>query len=182
MTPPYLVLTGLGYNLPDGRTLFSDLHLSLDARRTGLIGRNGCGKSTLLKVIAGQITPLSGSSHVSVPFAYLDQQLHNLDPQRNVLEQLRDAAPKTAEGTLRTQLVHLGLDSQRIALPVAQLSGGERIKAALACLLYADEPPQLLLLDEPSNHLDLPAPQALEHMLRHYQGGAIGSEPPTHCH
>ena len=142
-------------------------------QRVAVLGPNGCGKSTLLKVIAGQIAPLSGNHHVTAPFAYLDQQLHTLDPQRNVLEQLRDAAPKTAEGTLRTRLVHLGLDSQRIVLPAAQLSGGERIKAALACILYAEEPPQLLLLDEPSNHLDLPALQALEQMLRHYQGGLM---------
>lgn len=160
--------------LPYGNTALRAIDFTLYGRqRVAVVGPNGCGKSTLLKVIAGQITPLSGSSHVSVSFAYLDQQLHTLDPQRNVLEQLRDAAPKTAEGTLRTQLVHLGLDSQRIALPAAQLSGGERIKAALACLLYADEPPQLLLLDEPSNHLDLPALQALEHMLRHYHGGVM---------
>ena len=57
--------------------------------------------------------------------------------------------------------------------PSGTLSGGERLKAALACVLYADTPPQLLLLDEPSNHLDLPSLQALEQLLTGYQGALL---------
>lgn len=167
--------------LPHGDQALRSITFTLYGRqRVAVHGPNGCGKSTLLKVIAGHVEPLSGARQVNVPFAYLDQHLHTLDPQRTVLEQLRDAAPKTAEGNLRTRLVHLGLDSQRILLPTAQLSGGERIKAALACLLYADEPPHLLLLDEPSNHLDLPALHALEHMLRHYQGSLMVVSHDSH--
>lgn len=71
------------------------------------------------------------------------------------------------------RLAHLGLDSGKIAVPGGSLSGGERLKAALACVLYADPPPQLLLLDEPSNHLDLPSVQALEAMLRGYRGALV---------
>ena len=57
--------------------------------------------------------------------------------------------------------------------PSGQLSGGERLKGALACILYADSPPELLLLDEPNNHLDLPSAQALETLLRSYQGALV---------
>lgn len=71
------------------------------------------------------------------------------------------------------RLAQLGLDAQKIAAPTGSLSGGERLKAALACLLYAEAPPQLLLLDEPSNHLDLPSIQALEAMLRSYRGAVM---------
>lgn len=71
------------------------------------------------------------------------------------------------------RLAQLGLDAQKIATPSGSLSGGERLKGALACILYADSPPQLLLLDEPNNHLDLPSVQALEIMLRSYQGTLI---------
>lgn len=71
------------------------------------------------------------------------------------------------------RLAHLGLDSAKIAALSGSLSGGERLKAALACVLYADPPPHLLLLDEPSNHLDLPSVQALEAMLRGYQAALI---------
>ena len=71
-----------------------------------------------------------------------------------------------AEAELRTRLALLGLDAGRVRQPVETLSGGERMKLALACALYAQPPAQLLLLDEPANHLDLDAMQALETMLR----------------
>jgi hypothetical protein len=67
-------------------------------------------------------------------------------------------------------LAQMGLDAQLAAAPVGTLSGGERLKVALACALYAHPPAQLLLLDEPSNHLDLASLEALEAMLRQYQG------------
>lgn len=104
---------------------------------------------------------------------YLDQRLANLDPALSVLEQLVAVNRTTSAGTLRTYLAQLGLDANRIAVPSGTLSGGERLKAALACVLYADPPAQLLLLDEPGNHLDLPSITALETMLRSYRGGLM---------
>ena len=148
--------------------------LSLNAQqRVGVVGANGCGKSTLLKVLAGRITPLAGVCSVVDERVYLDQRLANLDPARTVLEQLLAANRTSSAGMLRTYLAQLGLDAARIAVPSGMLSGGERLKAALACVLYADPPAQLLLLDEPGNHLDLPSLAALETMLRSYSGGLI---------
>ncbi|MNN85605.1 putative ABC transporter ATP-binding protein YheS [compost metagenome] len=77
------------------------------------------------------------------------------------------------EGELRSRLSLLGLDANQVQLPSAQLSGGQRLKAALACALYADPPAQLLLLDEPGNHLDLDALAALESLLRQYSGTLV---------
>jgi ATPase subunit of ABC transporter with duplicated ATPase domains len=77
------------------------------------------------------------------------------------------------ESVLRTRLAQLGLGADRILLQSGLLSGGERLKGALACVLYADEPAQLLLLDEPGNHLDLAAMQALETMLCQYEGALV---------
>jgi ATPase subunit of ABC transporter with duplicated ATPase domains len=74
---------------------------------------------------------------------------------------------------LRTWLVQLGLDARTVTQPAGMLSGGERLKAALACALYADMPPALLLLDEPSNHLDLASLAALEAMLSDYRGALV---------
>lgn len=142
-------------------------------QRMGVIGPNGCGKSTLLRVMAGRVMPLAGVCKVTPESAYLDQQLENLDPEKTVLEQLRSANRTATEADLRMRLAQLGIDAQKIATPSGSLSGGERLKAALACLLYADTPPQLLLLDEPNNHLDLPSAQALEAMLRSYHGALI---------
>ena len=77
------------------------------------------------------------------------------------------------EGELRTRLAQLGLNADRINLPCNRLSGGERLKAAMACVFYAASPTQLLLLDEPANHLDLPSVQALESMLKQYSGTLV---------
>lgn len=142
-------------------------------QRVGVVGPNGCGKSTLLKVLAGQLQPASGECKVMVEGVYLDQQLGNLASTRSVLAQLLDANPGSNEADLRMRLAQLGLEAQKITAPSGVLSGGERLKAALACVLYAEPPPQLLLLDEPSNHLDLASTQALEAMLSSYRGALV---------
>ncbi|AKC85823.1 ATP-binding cassette domain-containing protein [Pseudoxanthomonas suwonensis] len=139
-------------------------------QRIGVVGDNGSGKSTLLRVLAGQMPPVRGQRRVRVPVALLDQTLSILPAQATVLASLRLAAPGIDEATLRMWLAQLGLDASRIAVPAAALSGGERLKAALACVLHAAEPPQLLLLDEPDNHLDLASKEALERMLCAYPG------------
>ncbi|OQS38277.1 ABC-F family ATP-binding cassette domain-containing protein [Chromobacterium haemolyticum] len=142
-------------------------------RRIGVLGPNGCGKSTLLKVLAGQLRPVAGRVRSPAACAYLAQDLDGLDPGRGAIEQLLALNPAAGESRLRMLLAQLGLDAERAARPCGLLSGGERLKAALACALYADPPPQWLLLDEPSNHLDLPSLQALEAMLRGYHGGLL---------
>lgn len=142
-------------------------------QRIGVLGHNGCGKSTLLRMLAGIHAPLAGACRTGVPAALLDQNLSLLPPGGTALERLRQAAPAADQATLRTRLAQLGLDATRIAVPAGALSGGERLKAALACVLYAAEPAQLLLLDEPDNHLDLPSKEALEQMLRAYPGALL---------
>lgn len=151
-------------------------HISLivsGQQRIGVVGPNGCGKSTLLRVMAGRVEPLAGACQVTPERAYLDQKLESLDPEKTVLDQLRSTNRTATEAEQRMRLAQLGLDAQKIATPSGALSGGEWLKAALACLLYADTPPQLLLLDEPNNHLDLPSAQALETLLRSYRGTLI---------
>lgn len=151
-------------------------HISLGLhgqQRIGVVGANGCGKSTLLRVLARHITHLSGDCIVTPNIAYLDQRLANLVPEKTVLEQLQQSNRNVSEGETRMRLAQLGLDTQKITTPSGLLSGGERLKGALACILYKETPPQLLLLDEPSNHLDLPSVQALETLLRGYRGTLV---------
>ncbi|MEH6435413.1 ATP-binding cassette domain-containing protein [Massilia sp. DD77] len=157
--------------LPFARAPLDRISLELTGRqRLGIEGPNGCGKSTLLKVLGGALAPRAGQARLPARVAWLDQRLDSLAPQRSTLEQLLERNRSVGQDMLRTWLVQLGLDAQAVQLPAGLLSGGERLKAALACELYADEPPELLLLDEPGNHLDLASLAALESMLNAYQG------------
>ncbi|MDK2349838.1 MULTISPECIES: ABC-F family ATP-binding cassette domain-containing protein [Pseudomonas aeruginosa group] len=163
-----------GAVLPHLRGPLREIELILSGpRRLALVGPNGSGKSTLLRLLAGQLAPLAGTCAVTVGAAYLDQRLSLLDDGRGVLEQLLEANRSRGESWLRMRLAQLGLPAERLAQPCATLSGGERLKAALALVFYADRPAQLLLLDEPDNHLDLAARQALETMLRQYRGALL---------
>ena len=142
------------------------LDLRIDGpMRVALTGPNGCGKSTLLKTILGRLAALSGHCHCPLSTAYLDQTLSQLDPGLSVMEHLGLQDSPLAEGALRTRLAQLQLGADRIALPLGSLSGGERLKAALACALWRRQPAQLLLLDEPTNHLDLASSLAIETAL-----------------
>ncbi|MGN8140010.1 ABC-F family ATP-binding cassette domain-containing protein [Pseudomonas sp. 22105] len=141
--------------------------------RIAVSGPNGCGKSTFLKVLAGELAPLEGIATTHVPFAFLDQQLAQLDDQRSITEQLMTQGAALSEGTLRSYLAHLQLDANRATGPCASLSGGERLKAALALALWRTDPAQLLLLDEPTNHLDLPSVEAFERALQTFPGTIV---------
>ncbi|MBU8977602.1 ATP-binding cassette domain-containing protein [Lysobacter sp. MMG2] len=159
------------------RVLFGERGLSLSVRgpeRIALTGANGVGKTTLLKVLAGMLGPdggtiRSGSGRV----AYLSQRLEGLDPSRSVRENLDRAIPGMPANERARLLARLHFRGERMHLPVASLSGGERVRVVLACVLHAIPAPHLLLLDEPTNHLDLEAVRQLEHALSAYEGAMI---------
>ena len=160
--------------LPYGVEALRTLSLTLSrGQRVALLGPNGCGKSTVLKVLAGQVPILKGLADIPVKTAYLDQHLALLNLESSVLEQLQALNRQFTESELRTRLAQLGLGAEQVNRPCAQLSGGERLKAAMACVFYAEQPAQLLLLDEPANHLDLASVQALESMLNQYPGTLV---------
>jgi ATPase subunit of ABC transporter with duplicated ATPase domains len=139
--------------------------------RLAIAGPNGCGKSTLLKMLAGDVAPRAGSAAARVPAAWLDQQAERLLPAAStVLERLRQLDSALPEGALRSRLALLGFDAARLSTPAGALSGGERIKAALACAVWGRQGTRLLLLDEPGNHLDLPSLRALEEALGAWPG------------
>lgn len=141
--------------------------------RIAVNGPNGCGKTTLLRMLAGDFPPRSGQCTSHVPSAFLDQQLALLDDQRSIVEQLGLLDTPLNEGTLRSHLAQLQLDASRVTRPSGLLSGGERLKAAIAIALWRKTPAQLLLLDEPTNHLDLESIEAFEQALRDFPGAII---------
>ncbi|MDF3202284.1 ABC-F family ATP-binding cassette domain-containing protein [Pseudomonas sp. 1912-s] len=157
---------------PQRPTTFLSAQL-MGPMRVAVHGPNGCGKSTLLKLLAGQLRPVSGDCTVHVPAAYIDQHLALLDDQRSIVEQLNLLDTPLAEGELRTRLALLQLDALRVTQPVARLSGGERLKAAMAIALWRKTPVQLLLLDEPTNHLDMQSVIAFEQALQGFTGAMV---------
>ncbi|MCA8001164.1 ABC-F family ATP-binding cassette domain-containing protein [Burkholderia metallica] len=147
--------------------------------RIALTGPNGCGKSTLLRMLAGELAPRSGACSTHVSAAYLDQRLALLDSDRSIVEQLGLLDTPLAEGDLRSRLALLQLDAARATQPARRLSGGERLKAALACALWRGTPAQLLLLDEPTNHLDLESVRAIEAALAGFPGAIVVASHDT---
>ncbi|WP_418003178.1 ABC-F family ATP-binding cassette domain-containing protein [Mycobacterium sp. PDNC021] len=172
------VLSASGLNIQrGGRMLFADNGIDLDIRgpeRIALTGRNGAGKSTLLRMINGDIEPDAGTlTRGDGRVAYLSQRLDLLDEQRKVLENLMSWAPTLSITRRRHLLAQFLFQDNRIDLPVSVLSGGERLRATLACVLYAEPAPHLLLLDEPTNNLDLVSVGQLESALNAYRGAFI---------
>jgi ATPase subunit of ABC transporter with duplicated ATPase domains len=171
---PHRVASLEGVRLAHGWHAGAGLDMSITAgQRLGLTGPNGSGKSTLLRTLAGKLAPLQGHRQAWAPVAYLDQQAVDVDPARSALELMREVNTERAESDIRTLLAQIGLDARAAAMPSGQLSGGQRLATGLALAIYADPPARLLLLDEPGNHLDLPALQALENMLSAYEGALV---------
>jgi len=103
----------------------------------------------------------------------LDQRASLIPEDKSFLETLQVLGATLSEGEFRSRLALLGLGSALVNAPAGTLSGGERLKAALACALWRKTPAQLLLLDEPTNHLDIEAAEALVSALREYPGAMV---------
>ena len=172
------VFTGEGLRISrGGRKLFAPNGVDLNIRgpeRITLTGPNGAGKSTLLRIIEGELVPEGGTTQrADGRVAYLSQRLDLLDPDRTVAESLAAFAPSLSVTRRMHLLARFLFRGNRIHLPVSALSGGERLRATLACVLYAEPAPQLLLLDEPTNNLDLVSVGQLESALNAYRGAFV---------
>jgi ATPase subunit of ABC transporter with duplicated ATPase domains len=160
-----------------GISLLSGVTLAVrGAERVALLGPNGAGKSTLLRLIAGHLAPLGGSIRRGVPtnrIAFLDQHATLLDVGTTVLDAFTTHHPTSSVTQVRSALARFHFRADAALQPVASLSGGERIRAALACVMAGPNVPKCLVLDEPSNHLDLEQLEGLEAALRTYDGAII---------
>lgn len=174
----HLLVVCEGVRVPQGsRMLFGDEGVSLSIRgpeRIAILGGNGVGKTTLLRILAGEAIPFDGAlRRAPGRVAYLSQRLELLDLSRSVAENFAQATPGMPVHERANRLARLQFRGARMQLPVGNLSGGERLRAVLACVLHADPAPQLLLLDEPTNNLDLGAIGQLEQALRAYEGAMM---------
>ncbi len=166
-------LEGMSAGYPPGPAILHDLDFTLiGPERVAVAGANGSGKSTLLALLAGQLAPLSGRAAVHVEAVLLDQEVSLLDPALSIRDNFRARNPRANENEGRAALARFMFRADAALQTVATLSGGERLRAGLACVL-GHRPPPLLLLDEPSNHLDLAALEAVEQGLSGYDGALV---------
>lgn len=143
------------------------------SKRIAILGNNASYKSTLCQLLTGALLPKSGKIIWHVPFVYLDQRAACLDFNLNLIENFLKLQPDANIHKAHQVLAQYLFKNVQAEKHVSVLSGGERLRAALACLLSASTPPQCLILDEPSNHLDLQSLAILEEMLRQFQGTLI---------
>ncbi|MDI7864714.1 ATP-binding cassette domain-containing protein [Rhizobiaceae bacterium n13] len=157
-----------------GHPVFRDLSFSIvGPQRTALAGPNGSGKTTLLKMIAGKIVPIIGKVTASVPSAMLDQSVSLLDRNETILANFRRLNPGATENACRATLASFRFRADAALQRVETLSGGQILRAGLACVLGGSTPPSLLILDEPTNHLDIESIETVEAVLRAYDGALL---------
>ncbi len=165
-----LTLADLSVGYEEFEPLLTGINLQLQAgQRVTLTGANGSGKTTLIRTIVGILRPLSGTIRLgaSVRLGYMSQEQNTLDPQLNALETIRQIAPMNQ--TDARSFLHYFLFSGDDALrPTAELSFGERSRLMLAQLVV--QGCNLLLLDEPINHLDIPSRTRFEEALSQFDG------------
>jgi ATP-binding cassette subfamily F protein uup len=167
-------LMNLGVDL-GGRVLFSGFNFAFEnGRRVGICGRNGLGKTTLLKLVIGQLAPTEGAVKVGqlTKFNYVDQARLQLNGERTVLDEAADGTEFVQWGeskiSLRSYLKRFLFADERITTQVKYLSGGERSRLLLARILKCGG--NFLILDEPTNDLDLPTLRVLEEALVAFPG------------
>lgn len=160
---------GIGYD-----HILSTIKLDiLKGEKIVVIGENGIGKSTLLKTLVGQIPALEGSYEfgIDVEVGYFEQQMAQYSSEDTILEDLWNTYPDLKHTEVRTALGHFLFSQDDVYKKISQLSGGEKVRLALLKLFKKQ--PNFLILDEPTNHMDMIGKQALESMLKAFSGTVL---------
>ncbi|WP_313530906.1 ATP-binding cassette domain-containing protein, partial [Shinella sp.] len=141
--------------------------------RIAVAGPNGSGKTTLLSLATGQLLPSEGSVRVFTEFAMLDQRVSLLDAGLSIRDNFHRLHPEANENACRAALARFMFRADAALQSAGSLSGGQLLRAGLACVLGGGAPPPLLILDEPTNHLDIDSIEAVEAGLRAYDGALL---------
>ena len=173
-----IVAEHVSFAHPGGPKLIDDFSLILQrGDRIGLLGANGSGKTTLLKLLLGELQPTEGRIEIGtrLEVAYFDQLRHQLEPEKTVIDNIAEGRDFISiNGQNRHVLSYLGdflFSPQRARTPVKALSGGERARLLLAKLF--SKPANLLVLDEPTNDLDVETLELLEEVLLEFPGTVL---------
>lgn len=159
---------------PQNPRVIEGLSLTITGQeRVALEGPNGAGKTTLLHLIAGQLQPATGLIRCPVRLAYLDQSAAILDFGASLIDNFRRLNPGATDNAAYAALARFHFRNDAARLMPATLSGGERLRTALACAIGGEDPAGLLLLDEPVNHLDIESVEAVEDALNAYRGAFL---------
>lgn len=172
---PIISFSDASFGYPGGPILFKNLNFGIDLdSRIAMVGPNGIGKSTILKLISGDLQPTSGTVFRSakVRMAVFSQHhVDGLDLSSNPLLYMMRCYPGVPEQKLRAHLGSFGVTGNLALQPMYTLSGGQKSRVAFAKITF--KKPHIILLDEPSNHLDLDAVEALIQGLVIFQGGVL---------
>jgi ATPase subunit of ABC transporter with duplicated ATPase domains len=169
-----LAFEAVDFGYPGGPELLSGLTFRITGpERVAVTGPNGSGKTSLIRLATGELAPTSGRVSLGGAAALLDQQTALLRDEETLAEAFRRLNPAASQNLARAALARFLFRNVAADKPVATLSGGERLRAAMACVLMSARPPQLLILDEPTNHLDLDSIGAVEAALAGYDGALL---------
>lgn len=162
----------VGYD-PD-RPVIKDFTLTITGpERVAIVGPNGSGKTTFLALVTGQLRPWTGTVRAMTDFAVVDQQVSLLDQSASIRDNFRRLNPQADENACRAALARFMFRADAALQVVSSLSGGQLLRAGLACVLGGPMPPPLLILDEPTNHLDIDSIEAVEAGLRAYDSALL---------
>jgi len=174
-TKKVLEIDNLTFAYPGCAPIIIHFNLTIiGPERIAIAGPNGSGKTTLLKLIIKHLKPTAETVNLGVQHTvYLDQHLSILDPHQTVLENFKRLNPNEKETVCRLRLAIFLFSADAALKKVENLSGGEKMRAALACILMGQHAPQLIILDEPTNNMDLHSIASIENALKYYKGALI---------